>query len=307
MEGVTPSMTTIADFIKVQKNDFHNNLDLGMSYPSYVLWSGFYMPDFPSDGSAVNKKIASEVKEYTQYRVKGEKDITSLLALSLTESEADNCTNITGIINNQLMNSCDTPETFVSAIKSALEKFSERLSVELILAIDTDNIDLSTFALASSLLGSGIFKGIYLYGEILSKMPQKFAGFTKTAQEHNLKTEIFAGFTKSSDEYMNLLRLLNPNTIIQGEHSVKDSKIIKFLKEHSINTVVTPSTSFSTAQIQFEQKARYIRTLLNEGLSVKLATESILLFNQSLSNFASNLCNTGIFSKEEMISLLQQK
>ena len=119
-------MTTIEDFIRLSKSDAHNNLDLGMRYPTYVMWAGFYVPEFPQDGSAVSPDLARTVKEFTQTRVETEADIANLLTLSLNEAEADKCTKITATFNNLLMKACDTPENFVSVI----DQYSRSFQIE---------------------------------------------------------------------------------------------------------------------------------------------------------------------------------
>ena len=296
-------MTTIEDFIRLSKSDAHNNLDLGMRYPTYVMWAGFYVPEFPQDGSAVSPDLARTVKEFTQTRVETEADIANLLTLSLNEADADKCTKITATFNNLLMKACDTPENFVSVIDSVFKKFSNRIQINPILAIDTDNIDMSTFAVASSLLGSGLFTGIYVYGDMMFKTPQRFASFVKTAKEHNLTTEIAASYIKSSDAYMNLLRTFVPDVMIQGESAAKDPRAITFMKDNDISVVVTPNLGFGEQKMDMEQKAKYVRAFLDAGITVKAGTESVLLLNKSLSQFAADLCNTGVFTANEVKEL----
>ena len=79
-------MTSVADFIKLPKKDFHSSLDLGMRYPSFVTWAGFYVPDFPEDGSPVKIEMRSQVHEYTSMRIATEDDMKKLLFLSISDS-----------------------------------------------------------------------------------------------------------------------------------------------------------------------------------------------------------------------------
>ena len=274
-----------------------------MRYPTYVMWAGFYVPEFPQDGSAVSPDLARTVKEFTQTRVETEADIANLLTLSLNEADADKCTKITATFNNLLMKACDTPENFVSVIDSVFKKFSNRIQINPILAIDTDNIDMSTFAVASSLLGSGLFTGIYVYGDMMFKTPQRFASFVQTAKEHNLTTEIAGSYIKSSDAYMNLLRTFVPDVMIQGESAAKDPRAITFMKDNDISVVVTPNLGFGEQKMDMEQKAKYVRAFLDAGITVKAGTESVLLLNKSLSQFAADLCNTGVFTANEVKEL----
>ncbi len=297
-------MTSVADFIKLQKKDFHSNLDLGMRYSSYVTWSGFYMPDFPEDGSPASREIAEQVKEYTMLRTGNTNDVQKLMALSLTENEADNIIELNGSVNITLLNACDTPEDFVNAITAATVKYSSSIKINPILAINTDEMTQDTTALASSLLGSQLFKGVYLYGQTLFNMPQKFTAFITSAKDHNLKTEINAGLAKSSDDFMKLLRTFVPDVMIQGECAAKDREILNFMNKNKITAVITPNPFTSGTENTIEKKAQYLRNFLDAGTDAKLGTESILLYNKSISQMASELCNTGLFTKEEITSIL---
>ena len=100
-------MTSVADFIKLPKKDFHSSLDLGMRYPSFVTWAGFYVPDFPEDGSPVKIEMRSQVHEYTSMRIATEDDIKKLLFLSISENLADNIIQTNAAIDSKLFQNCE--------------------------------------------------------------------------------------------------------------------------------------------------------------------------------------------------------
>ncbi len=84
----------------------------------------------------------------------------------------------------------------------------------------------------------------------------------------------------------------------------KDKDILNFMKKNSIGAVITPVQDTLTTEHTIEMKATWLRNFLEAGIEAKLGTESILLFNRSVSQFASELCNTGLFTKDEMSSLI---
>ena len=53
-------MTSVADFIKLQKVDFHNYIQLGMSYPSFVTWAGYYIPEFDDKQKRLSKEFQDD-------------------------------------------------------------------------------------------------------------------------------------------------------------------------------------------------------------------------------------------------------
>lgn len=298
-------MTSVADFIKIPKCDFHNNLDLGMRYPSYIAWAGFYMPDFPEDGSIVKKDLRSQIKEYTRIRTGSEGDIHKLLSLSLSEASADNITEIYGTINFSLLNACDTPENFVSAIDKALKAYSDKIRINTVLAADTDFLNENSIALCSSLLGSGFFKGVYLYGKNLTASPQKYAAFIKEAKNHGLHSGINAEAAKSSSDFLNLLYTFSPDVILQGDYAAKDKEILNCMKKNGVGAVITPNPDEANTVCSFNEKAVFLRNFLEAGVPAKIGTESILLFNKSISQFAAELANTKIFTTDELISIMK--
>lgn len=297
-------MTTVADFIKFPKKDYHNNLDLGMRYSSYVTWAGFYVPGFPEDGSFVKKELRSQVKDYTVMRTGSQDDVQKLMALSLTEALADNIGEVYGTVNYSLLEACETPDIFVSVVDTVSKKYASQVKLNPVLSIDTDNMEESTIALASSLLGSNIFKNVYLYGKTLLSMPQKFTSFVQSAKEHGLNTGIDACYAKSSDDFKKLLHAFIPTVIINGEYAAKDREVLSFMNKNSIASVVTPNLDTGSRESTILKKAGYIRAMKEAGTDVKLGSESMLLFNQSISQFASSLCNTEMFTKEEVEELM---
>ncbi len=297
-------MTSVADFIKIPKTDSHNNLDLGMRYSSFVTWAGFYVPGYPENNKKPEKSVRDTIKSFTQIRIGSEKDLHNLFCLTLSEAAADNTTVINATINNALLDSCDTPEVFVNLIKTVADKYSSSIKLVPVLALDADSISETTLPMAGSLLGSGIFKGIYLYGKNILTPSDTFKNFVKGAEEHNLKIRLNSSVASTEEDFLFLCRTYKPSGIVSGETNALSTQATDWLKQNKTTIIVTPDTDFASESITLQKKAEAIRTLLDAGAAVKPATESILLYNKSLSQFASNLCNTGLFTKEEMITFL---
>lgn len=66
-------MTSIADFIKLQKVDFHNYIQLGMSYPSFVTWAGYYIPEFDDKQKRLSKEFQDDFISFARLRIKTRK------------------------------------------------------------------------------------------------------------------------------------------------------------------------------------------------------------------------------------------
>lgn len=297
-------MTSIADFIKISKKDKHNNLDLGMRYSSYTLWSGFYIPDFPEDGICYEKDQQNEIKQYTQIRVDSKKDIKSLLSLSISELVADNVSEVDGTINCNLIKCTETPEYFVEIIREIQDKYSNQIKINPILAIDTDSLDHTSLILAETLLGSQEFSGIHFYGKDFSINADKYKTFAETAKEHNLTIKFSASDFSSENELYHAYKQILPNCIVNGENLINNDNFLSDLRNNNTSLIITPNTSTKLLS-PWKEKANHLKLFMDKNINVSLGTEGILFLNKSISEFAMELCNCEIFTKDEIINLIK--
>ena len=307
-------MTSVADFIKLPKKDFHSSLDLGMRYPSFVTWAGFYVPDFPEDGSPVKTEMRSQVYEYTSMRIATEDDIKKLLFLSISENLADNIIQTNATINSKLFQNCKKNCEFFQFLKTKIQKYSDRTKSEAFLALDADTVDFKekNLQFAKSFLlnenSKELFKGIYFYGKnilYLTENSKELKKIIQTAKKNGLKIRVNLSTVDSANDFFKVLDFFEPQVLINADCATNFGEILTFLKKNSIQTVITPETQFKDKKIDFSEKAKRMRSFLEAGIETFLGTQSILLFNKSISQLASELCNTGLFTKEEMLSILK--
>ena len=109
----------------------------------------------------------------------------------------------------------------------------------------------------------------------------------------------------SANDFFRVLDFFEPQVLINADSAANSGEILALLKKNSIQTVITPETQFKDKKMDFSEKAKRMRSFLEAGIETSLGTQSILLFNKSISQFASELCNTGLFTKEEMLSILK--
>lgn len=307
-------MTSVADFIKLPKKDFHSSLDLGMRYPSFVTWAGFYVPDFPEDGSPVKIEMRSQVHEYTSMRIATEDDIKKLLFLSISENLADNIIQTNAAIDSKLFQNCEKNCEFFQLLKTKIQKYSGRTKSDTFFALDADSADFkgNTLQFAKSFLSNEnskeLFKGIYFYGKNILSLTENSAELKEliqTAKKNGLKIRVNLSSCDSANDFFRVLDFFEPQVLINADSAANSGEILAFLKKNSIQTVITPETQFKDKKMDFSEKAKRMRSFLEAGIETFLGTQSILLFNKSISQLASELCNTGLFTKEEMLSILK--
>ncbi len=292
-------MTSVADFIKLPKTDFHSTLNFGMRYSSYVTWTGFYIPDFPVNNAGISEELKKSIEEYTFLKIGCQNDVQKLICLSIAESLGDNIKQLNGAINIELLSRYGSVSSFAELIQATKQKYDSQVELNSFLSINSDNADKNTLSLAQEFLKSGCFKGLYIYGKKLFEQPQTFKSLADSALLKNLNLKINAG-KSSLQDFLSLLKTFVPQTIVQMDSFADNKDVIYILRQEQIKTVFTPDSNSNT-----EQKAKNLRALADSQIDCRLGTKSILLFNKSISQFASELCNTKLFTKEEMSELIK--
>lgn len=307
-------MTSVADFIKLPKKDFHSSLDLGMRYPSFVTWAGFYVPGFPEDGSPVKIEMRNQVHEYTSMRIATEDDIKKLLFLSISENIADNIIQTNAAIDSKLFQNCKKNCEFFLLLKTKIQKYSDHTKSDAFFSLDTDSADFREKKLqfAKSFLlnenSKELFRGIYFYGKNILNLTEnstELKELIQTVKKNGLKIRVDLSSVDSANDFFKIFDFFEPDAIINADNAANFGEILAFLKKKSIQTVITPETQFKDKKMDFSEKAKKMRSFLEAGIETFLGTQSILLFNKSISQLASELCNTGLFTKEEMLSILK--
>lgn len=122
----------------------------------------------------------------------------------------------------------------------------------------------------------------------------------------------FKGF-KNQEEIFEILQnlrptnLLNPNIALNNDdlkifkNGKICSEILEMHKENIIHIEFSPAPILSGNKGL--QKAQVIREFAETGIEFSLCSEDMLFLNKSISEFATDLCNMGVFTSEEIIPL----
>lgn len=297
-------MTSVADFIKLSKIDTHNHLDIGMRYSSYVPWAGFYIPDFPVTQCMSEDDLFSLIAPYTHARTRTEKDVFNLFNLSLTEAVADGITVVEGIIDIGMAQHCNGIEGFANIISKTIEKFKDRLVLHPILGVDSSDMANTPAKLMLQLLRTGLFAGIDLYGKDITAHPESHKELFKLADNFGLKKEIHGEYCSTPEMLLNMIKILMPDEVQQGICAAKSKETMKYIADNKIKMNICPQLCVQTGALK-KYGTCPIRKFADSNIRVSLCTDSLLLFNKSLSEQCSALCNDNLFTKEEMIELLE--
>lgn len=296
-------MTSIADFIKLPKIDTHNHLDLGMRYSSYVPWAGFYIPDFPSTKCADEEVLFSDVHPYTHARNRTEKDVLDILNLSLTEAVSDGVTVVEGTVDLGLMQRCSGINGFAEVITKTIQKFKDRIAFNPVLGINSEDSNRLSEKWMLQLLRTGLFTGVDLYGKDVQLHPEDHAELFKIADNFGLKKKVHGEYCTDPKQLLTLVKTLSPDEIQQGTSASKDKEVMKYLYENEITMNLCPQMCIKTGVLKAYGECP-IKRLADAHVHVTLCTDSLLVFNKSISEQCMELCNAGLFTKDEMIELI---
>lgn len=295
-------MTELSDFSKIPKVDSFNDLLGGMRYSSYSRWSGFMIPGFSKDDECLDVKIIDDFKFYTNLKISGKKDLQSLFYMSLAEASADNVKKLYGGIDFSLCKKCENPAEFIAVIDEVKKKFKSSTEIFPVLQINSDSEN--NLFLAETFIENKNFAGIILFGGNFFSFDDKTQSFDKiftSARKSEIKTEINCVHSKNSDETNFALATFKPDFIKDLPEGACDEKTLDFIKQTEICAEFTPYIP-SCLETEKIKKYKFMRRLFDSGIKIRLCTGSLLLLKKSISEFAVDLCNSEIFSEDEVKS-----
>lgn len=298
-------MAELSDFQKIPKTDSFNDLLSGMRYFSYSRWAGFVIPDFSEDDECFDSKLLDEFKFYTDIKISGQKDLQSLFYMSISEAAADNVKKLFAGIDLSLCKKCENPSSFIDLIINVKLKCESQTEIFPVLAIDS-NLENNLY-LAETFIENKKFAGIILSGEKIFSFDEKTKIYDKilaSARKCGLKTEINCVHAQNSDGVNFALTTFKPDFIKDVPESVFDEKIFDFVKQTEICAEFTPYVP-SCLETEKLKKYKFMRRLFDSGIKIRLCTGSLLLLKKSVSEFAVDLCNSGIFSEDEVKSFFE--
>lgn len=296
-------MAELLNFQKIPKIDSFNDLLSGMRYPSYTRWSGFLVPELSRNDVCLDTKIIDDFKFYTDIKITNKKDLQSLFYMSLSEAVADNVKIIYAGIDFSLCGKCSTPSEFISAIEEVKTRTSDSIEMRPVLAINSclDN----NFFLAETFIENKNFSGLILGGKnfFLKDESHLYEKIFSSARRSGIKTEISCLEMKTPDDLNFALTTFMPDFVKDISPLIFDEEILNFIKQTKICVEFSSFVPSALKDAQLE-KYKFIRRLFDSGVQISLCTGSLLLLKKSLSEFAMDLCSSGIFSEEEIKNLL---
>ncbi|MBQ3669937.1 MAG: hypothetical protein II921_00480 [Treponema sp.] len=271
-------MTSLNDFIKLEKYNSLSYFDMGMSTRNYSLWSSFIIPDGMGE---------EDISEYTRMRIAGGKDMYRLFSLSVSECAVDNQKKIDGVVPFDFVPLCRDPAEFVSLVQELGEKCVAGQEISYFLGVDVEKEP--NLFLVDSFFESNIFSGLSL------SVPSSEQPSIKKASELLALSKKFKKKAKLSVPLAALKKIVAGADIdsVQIVNPEFDREMIDIMRDKGFQALFTVST-----------EPLVIRKFFDSGVGVSLASGKYLFSGETLSTFAFRLFSSGFFSKDEVSLLL---
>lgn len=258
------------------------------------------MPGFPENGVCSDEELQEEMKNYAYTKIASTDDLLKLYSLSVVDAIVDNVENFECAIDFDFVKNYFGRDSVLKIIKEISDKYFNR--VKIIPFLQLSMKDKMDFYEVENLMDSGVFKGI-CFRDILEAENVEFVKILSVkAKNANMETAICCKNVKSEEEFFELWSLIKPDWVANLPLEICTESGKEFLLKNDLLLKMSPDV-FVEKDSDFMENARKFRELFDAGVKIKLCSGCLLYTNKSISNIASDLCNTGLFTKEEISTL----
>ena len=296
-------MISISDFINCPKVDVHNHLNLGMKYASYVPWAGFYIPDFPRKLNGLSDMHDNIISQYTRPRVKTAKDVEDVITLAVKDAISDGVTVLEGSVDIQFVHHLGGTEQLAEMVSRIVNKFKDQILLLPELGMGkTFGID-KIQKWAPDLLNSGVFKSIDLYGPEVEDGIEDFKNIYELATKLDIKKKAHVGEFSDARSVQRFVEFFDLDEVQHGIGAAQDPAVMKFLANHHFDAKYPESNVMLGAVSSYKEHP--IRKMVDAGIECTINTDDLLLFNKTCSEQCVELVKAGLFSVDELKTMLK--
>lgn len=297
-------MISFSKFLDIPKIDAHNHLNLGMRYPSYLRWAGFYIPNFPRKMSGLNE-MHEIIAEYTRPRVQTSKDVYTVIELSILDAIEDGVKILEGSVDMGLMAFFPNSNAFFNMLESLKAKYHKDLQFRPEIGMGKTFDKAKLKKLVPKCIESGVFGSIDLYGPEVLEGIEDFQAYFEMAYKKGLKKKAHIGEFSNAETVKNFVIFFDLDEVQHGINAAYDDAAIKLLKQKNVRLNITPMSNVMLSAVT-SLESHPIKILVNEGVRVSIATDDLLFFNRSVSEQCADLVNAGVFSEEDVLDILKE-
>ena len=196
------------------------------------------------------------------------------------------------------------PQEIATSIRNGLDKFSDKITVNLIPDLVRDNTPkTSLLEKLFEVKDQGII-GIGLGGDEATYPPKLFTGVYKLAKEMGFYLTCHAGEAAGPDYIWQALQTLGAERIGHGTNAVKDENLVEHLISEQIPVEMCPISNVRTSSV-LTLKEHPIYEFYKKGMLVSVNTDDPKMFNTSLEKEYISLIDTFNLNLSDIFHLAQ--
>ncbi len=159
--------------------------------------------------------------------------------------------------------------------------------------------DPKLMALAHEAVELGVFQSIDLYSYQEACAPEVVKTLYTKAREAKMKLKAHVGEFGGAEEVQRTVEVLELDEVQHGIGAAESVEVMRWLSENQIQLNVCPTSNVMLDAVP-DLTSHPIRILFDNGVSVTINTDDLMIFSQSVSEEYRNLYRAGVFSAEEL-------
>ena len=145
----------------------------------------------------------------------------------------------------------------------------------------------------------GIFQSIDLYSRQEVCPPEVMKPLFVKARAAGMKLKAHVGEFGGAEEVRRTVEVLDLDEIQHGIAAAESIEVMQWLSENRIQLNVCPTSNVMLGGVE-DLASHPIRILYDNGVSVTINTDDLMIFGQSVSEEYRNLYQAGVFSAQEL-------
>ncbi len=185
-------------------------------------------------------------------------------------------------------------------IKMLVERYREQIDLRPELGFARECAgDPKWIKLAHQAIELGLFQSIDLYSHQEACVPEAVKPLYRKAGEAGMKLKAHVGEFRGAEEVRRTVEVLDLDEVQHGIGAAESVEIMQWLSENQIQLNVCPTSNVMLDAVP-DLASHPIRALFDNGISVTINTDDLMIFGQSVSEEYRNLYRASVFSAQEL-------
>ena len=185
-------------------------------------------------------------------------------------------------------------------IETLVERYREQADLRPELGFSRGNADdPKLMRLAHEAVECGEFQSIDLYSRPEVCPPEVMKPLFTKARAAGMKLKAHVGEFGGAEEVRRTVEVLDLDEVQHGIGAAESVEVMRWLSENQIQLNVCPTSNVMLGGVS-DIASHPIRALFDNGVSVTINTDDLMIFGQSVSEEYRNLYQAGVFSAQEL-------